>query len=170
MLVREAVEQDLPDILAIYNEVIANSMAIYMEEPLSLDDRLAWWRARQTQNYPELVACDETGLVGCGSLSDFRQWPSGYRFTVEHSIHVRADRRRRGIGRALLEALVPRAAALGKHVLIGVIDADNHGSIRLHEELGFVKVAHCREVGRKFDRWLDLVMMQRFLDRATGFA
>jgi L-amino acid N-acyltransferase len=77
---------------------------------------------------------------------------------------VRADRRRRGVGRSLIEALIPRACALGKHILIAGIDADNADSLRLHQSLGFEQVAHFREVGRKFNCWLDLVFMQRFLD------
>jgi L-amino acid N-acyltransferase len=165
MELRDAVEQDLPAILEIYNEVIANSTAIYSEEPISLDDRLAWFRARQAQHYPILVASDESGVVGVGSLSEFRAWPAGYRFTVEHSVHVRADRRRCGIGRALLETLMARAVAMGKHVIVGVVDADNLGSIKLHDALGFEQAARCREVGRKFGRWLDIIFVQRFLEQ-----
>jgi phosphinothricin acetyltransferase len=163
MQLRDAVESDLPGILAIYNEVILNSTAVYAETPVALDDRRAWFRARQKQRYPILVASDETGVIGFISFGDFRAWPC-YLYTVEHSVHVRADRRGRGIGRALLEALIPRAAALGKHVLIAGIDADNVGSLKLHQRLGFNQVAHFTEVGRKFGRWLDLVFMQRLLD------
>jgi phosphinothricin acetyltransferase len=162
MQLRDATEDDVPEILAIYNEVIANSTAIYAEKPLSLADRVAWFRARQEQNYPVLVASDGTGILGFATLGDFRAWPC-YLHTVEHSLHVRADRRGCGIGRALLEAIISRAEGLGKHVLIAGIDADNAVSLRLHERLQFEKVAHFREVGRKFDRWLDLVFMQRFL-------
>jgi L-amino acid N-acyltransferase YncA len=162
MQLRDAVEGDLPGVLDIYNEVIANSTAIYAEEPVSLEDRLAWFRARQAQNYPVLVASDASGVLGFTSFGDFRAWPC-YLYTVEHSIHVRADRRGRGIGRALLEMLIPRAAAMGKHVLVAGIDADNVGSLKLHRDLRFEEVAHFREVGRKFNRWLDLVFMQRFL-------
>jgi L-amino acid N-acyltransferase len=122
-----------------------------------------WFKARQQQNHPVLVATDDTGVIGFSALGDFRAWPC-YGFTVEHSVHVRADRRGRGVGRALMEALIPRAASLGKHILIAGIDADNAGSLKLHEGLGFERVAHFREVGRKFNRWLDLVFMQRFLD------
>ena len=92
-------------------------------------------------------------------------WP-GYRYTVEHSVHVQAAARGAGVGRRLLEALFPRALALRKHVMIGGIDADNRASIRFHERLGFVPVAHFREVGHKFGRWLDLVFVQRLLDAA----
>jgi L-amino acid N-acyltransferase len=90
-------------------------------------------------------------------------WP-GNRYTVERSVHVRRDMRGHGIGRALVEALFPRALAMGKQVMIGGIDAANDPSIRFHERLGFQPVAHFQEVGHKFGRWLDLVFVQRFLD------
>ena len=151
-------------LLNIYNEVIANTTAVYAERPVTLDDRLDWFRGRQRQKYPVLVATDESGVIGFASFGDFRAAPC-YRFTVEHTVHVRADRRQRGVGRALLEALIPQAAALGKHVLIAGVDASNEGSMELHRRLGFEPVARFREVGRKFDRWLDLVFMQRFVDR-----
>jgi L-amino acid N-acyltransferase len=88
----------------------------------------------------------------------------GYRYTVEHTVHVRHDVRGRGVGSLLVETLFPRAMALGKHVMIGGIDAANDASIRFHERLGFERVAYFREVGHKFGGWLDLVFMQRFLD------
>jgi L-amino acid N-acyltransferase YncA len=167
MQLRDAVERDLSGILDIYNEVIANSTAIYAEKPVSLEDRLNWFRDRQARGYPVLVASDEAGILGFASFGDFRAWPC-YLHTVEHSVHVREDRRGRGIGRALLEMLIARAAETGKHVLIAGIDADNVGSLKLHRDLGFEQVAHFREVGRKFDRWLDLVFMQRFLVARGG--
>ena len=163
MQIRGATEADLPEILEIFNEIIATSTAIYTEQPVPLEDRVSWFRARREQRYPILVATDPTGVVGFSSFGDFRAWPC-YRFTVEHSVHVRADQRSRGIGRALIEALVSEASLLGKHVLIAGIDASNTASLVLHRRLGFEQVAHFREVGRKFDRWLDLVFMQRLLD------
>jgi L-amino acid N-acyltransferase len=160
---RDAVEDDIPEIRAIYNDVIATSTAVYAEKPVALDERLTWFRLRRQQGYPILVATDDSGLIGFISFGDFRAWPC-YLHSVEHSVHVRADRRRRGVGRSLIEALIPRACASGKHILIAGIDADNAGSLGLHRSLGFEQVAHFREVGRKFNRWLDLVFMQRFLD------
>jgi phosphinothricin acetyltransferase len=113
--------------------------------------------------YPVLVATDESGVLGFATFADFRTWP-GYRYTVEHSVHVRADTRGRGVGKELVKALFPRAAALGKHVMIAGVDAANEASIRFHEQLGFQKSGHLREVGHKFDRWLDLVFLQRWID------
>ncbi len=162
MLIRDAVEEDLPGLLAIFILVIATSTAIYTDQPATLDDRLGWWNLRVTQGYPVLVAEDDTGVIGFASFGDFRAWP-GYRFTVEHSVHVRADRRGRGVGGNLMAPLFARAAVLGKHVMIAGVDADNLPSVRFHERLGFTQVAHFRQVGFKFDRWLDLIFLQRFL-------
>jgi phosphinothricin acetyltransferase len=154
----DATESDLEGILTIYNDVIATSTAIYSHLPVALGRQ--WWRARVAQGYPVLVARADGGVAGFASFGDFRAWP-GYRFTVEHSVHVRADVRGRGVGTALLTALFPRAAALNKHVMIGGVDAANSASIRFHERLGFEKAGQLREVGYKFDRWLDLVFLQR---------
>lgn len=163
MQIQDATEADLPGILAIYNEVIATSTAIYSYEPVTLADRREWWRARAAQGYPVLVAADASGVLGFASFGDFRAWP-GYRFTVEHSLHVRADCRGQGVGTQLLTALLPRAAACKKHIMIAGVDAANAASIRFHERSGFTQVGHLREVGYKFDRWLDLVFLQRRVD------
>ncbi len=152
----------LPEILAIYNEVIRNTTAVYSDEEVTLENRERWFDAKGAQGFPVLVATDASGVVGFGTFGEFRAWPC-YRASVEHSVHVRADFRRRGVGRALVEALIDAAAAMQKHVMIAGIDAENVNSISLHESLGFEVVGHFREVGRKFGRWLDLKFMQRFI-------
>lgn len=162
MELRDAREEDLPGLLDIYNDVIATSTAIYAEQPVTLDNRRIWWEGRQAQGYPVLVAGDDSGVVGFASFGDFRAWP-GYRFTVEHSVHIRADRRGTGVGSRLMHDLIARGSALGKHVMVAGVDAGNEASLRFHERLGFERVAHFREVGFKFERWLDLVFLQRFL-------
>ncbi len=162
MLIRDAAESDLPAILEIYNEVIANTTAVYSEMPVTLDNRRSWRQARLDQGYPVLVAEEQDGIAGFASFGDFRPWPC-YRHSVELSVHVHAMRRGRGIGKHLVKALFPRAALCGKHVIIAGIDAGNAASLAMHEQLGFTRAAHLREVGRKFDRWLDLVLMQRFI-------
>jgi L-amino acid N-acyltransferase YncA len=162
LAIGEATEEDLEGLVAVYNEVIATSTAIYSNLPVSLQERREWWRSRTAQGYPVLVARDAAGVAGVATFGDFRAWP-GYRFTVEHSVHVRADGRGRGIGTLLVQALLPRAAALGKHVMIAGVDAANAASIRFHERLGFRRSGHLHEVGYKFDRWLDLVFLQRML-------
>jgi len=165
--IREAREEDLPAILDIYNDVVATSTAIYRDEPATLEDRRSWFAARKAERQPVLVATDGGAVVGFAAFGGFRPWP-GYRFTVEHSVHVRADRRGQGVGAALMTPLIARATALGMHVMIAGVDADNERSIRFHERLGFTRVAHLREVGFKFGRWLDLVLMQRILNHRTS--
>ena len=164
MEIRAATEADLPAVLEIYNDVIATSTAVYAVVPASLDERRAWLRTRREAGYPVLVAGGAGSVLGFASFGEFRGAWNGYRYTVEHSVHVRATERGRGIGRQLVEALFPLAAGLGKHVMVGGIDAANAASIRFHRRLGFEQAAHFREVGRKFGRWLDLVFMQRPLD------
>jgi phosphinothricin acetyltransferase len=158
----EACRDDLAGILAIYNEVIRNSTAVYSEEEFTAARGEAWFDAKMGQGYPLIVARDAAGITGFGSFGEFRAWPC-YRHSVEHSVHVRADRRGQGIGRALLIELLARAAAAAKHVMIAGIDADNIASLRLHRSLGFVEVGHFHEVGFKFGRWLDLTFMQCIL-------
>jgi phosphinothricin acetyltransferase len=126
VIVRDATESDVPAILAIYNDVLATSTAIFSEIPATLDERLQWLRARKALGYSVLVATDDSGVLGFASFGDFRSWP-GYRYTVEHSVHVRADARGRGIGGALVRVLLERATALGKHVMVAGVDADNVG-------------------------------------------
>ncbi|MCA3631577.1 MAG: N-acetyltransferase [Methylobacterium sp.] len=162
-MIRPANEADLAAITAIFNEVILNSTAIYADEPVDIADRAGWFEARRAAGYPVLVAEAGGEVIGFASFGDWRGAWSGYRHSVEHSVHVRADRRGRGAGSAMVAALFPLARDLGKHVMIGGIDAENAASIAMHQRLGFARVAHFREVGRKFDRWLDLVFMQRFL-------
>jgi L-amino acid N-acyltransferase len=157
-----AVRCDLPEILAIYNEVIRNSTAVYTEEELSPARGDAWFDAKMAQGFPMIVARDASGITGFGTFGEFRAWPC-YRHSVEHSVHVRPDRRGRGVGRALVAELLARASGLHKHVMIAGIDADNAVSIALHRSLGFTSVGHFHEVGFKFGRWLDLVFMQCML-------
>ncbi len=163
MIVRDAAEADLGGILAIYNDVIASSTAVWTETQSTLEDRKAWFEARRALGYPVLVAEDALGVAGFASFGDFRAWP-GYRFTVEHSIHVRRDVRRSGVGRLLLPALIERARALGKKVLIAGIDGENQGSLDFHRQHGFVDGGRLKKIGFKFGRWIDLHFMQLNLD------
>lgn len=164
-MIRDATEADLPVVLDIYNTSILTTTT-WSDRPQSLPDREAWFRARQTAGDPVLVACDGDRVIGFAACADFRDtelWP-GYRFTVEHTVHVADDHQGRGVGRALLEALVDRATDAGKHAMIAAVDGENSGSIAFHEAVGFVQVGRLAQVGRKFDRWLDLVLLERILD------
>lgn len=164
MLIRDAHEDDLPAILAIHNDAVLTTTAIWNSTAVDLEDRRAWLAARRQAGYPVLVAEQAGEVAGYASFGDWRAW-EGYRFTVENSIYIRADRRGRGIGSALLAPLVAAAGRLGKHVMVAGIEAGNAASIRLHYRHGFVQVGHFREVGEKFGRWLDLVFLQRTLAR-----
>jgi L-amino acid N-acyltransferase len=160
MRIRDATDSDVAAILAIYNDVVTNTTAIYDERPSTFDERKAWFDARRQKGLPVLVGELNGEVVG---FSTFGEWRSrwGYRYTVEHSVHVRADSRGKGFGRTLIEVLFPRATALGMHTMIGHIDSAAAASLRLHEKLGFKTVGTFREVGRLRDRWLDVVAVQR---------
>ncbi len=161
-MIDEATHQDLPQILAIYNEVIRNSTAVFSDVEFTAARGTAWLDAKREQGFPMIVARDASGIVGFGTFGEFRSWP-GYRHSIEHSVHIRADCRGRGLGRALVSALMRRATEMGKHAMIAGIDADNAVSIRLHRSLGFTQAGHFHEVAFKFGRWLDLVFMECIL-------
>ncbi|WP_305094241.1 GNAT family N-acetyltransferase [Prescottella sp. R16] len=159
MLVRDAVEGDLPGILEIHNEAIANSTAIWDEEPADLGDRRRWFDDRRGAGFPILVADVDGRIAGYASYGVWRA-RSAYRFTVENSVYVHVDHHRRGVATALMAALVERARDAGLHVMVASVESSNTGSIALHERFGFVTVARMPEVGRKFGRWLDMTYLQ----------
>ena len=166
MIIRDALETDLPAITDIYNAWIPTHTITWTEELETHEQRAAWFARQQHEGHPVLVADDAGEVAGFTTYEHFRRdgkWP-GYRGTAELSIHVREDRWGRGIGRALIEGLVERARAAGIHVLVAPIDSDNEASLRFHARLGFVEVARMPETGQKFGRWLDLVVMQRIVD------
>ena len=166
MIIRDAVAEDLPAISNLYNALIPTTTVAWTETPETLDDRRAWFAARTGDGDATVVAEDDGGrVVGYAAFGPFRdnaKWP-GYRTTVEHTIHVDGEWHGRGVGRALIDALVVRARAQGMHVMVGALDGANEASIRFHERVGFEVVARMPEVGRKFGRWLDLVLVQRQL-------
>lgn len=162
--IRPAVRSDCPAILAIYNHAVLNTTATYDYEPRTLEHRLEWFDSHQRDKYAILVAVESSGtlaeqVVGWGSLSRYHDRP-GFQFTSENSIYVAEEFRGRGIGGQLLRPLVTAARERGLHVILAAIDASNEASLRLHSRHGFVQVAHFREVGFKFGRWLDLIDMQ----------
>ncbi len=161
--IRDATEADLPQILAITNAAILETTAVWNNTLATLEARGAWMRDRQGRGFPVLVAEDNGQVLGFASFGDFRPF-EGYLHTVEHSIYVATSAHRRGVGSALLATLVERATAMGKHVIVGGIEAGNVASLALHARAGFVETGRMPEVGQKFGRWLDLVFMQKMLN------
>ena len=131
-----AARVQLPDILAIYNEVIRNTTAVYSDEEVTLANREAWFDAKAAVGLPVLVASDDSGVTGFATFGEFRAWPC-YRHSVEHSVHVRQDQRGRGVGTALVKNLFPLAAAMGKHVMIGHMTYEAAGRVILGMEPEF---------------------------------
>jgi L-amino acid N-acyltransferase YncA len=160
--IRDAREPDLPGILAIYNHAVAHTTAIWNDALVDLENRMQWWRGRVDAGFPVLVAAKGGRVLGYASYGPFRAF-DGYRLTVEHSLYVAEDARRRGIASALLTALVVRAKGGALHVMLGGIAADNDASLRLHAKLGFTETGRLPQVGQKFGGWLDLVFMQKVL-------
>ena len=158
---RPATEADLPAIRDIVNDVIRTTTAIFGDTEVSLDERLAWMRGRLAAGYPVLVAEEAGVVVGFASYGAFRSGPPGYRHAAEHSVHVRADWRGRGVGPALVRALIDIARERGILVLVAGIDATAEASIRMHGRLGFAITGRMPGVGFKHGRRLDLVLMQR---------
>jgi L-amino acid N-acyltransferase YncA len=160
ILIRSAELQDLPSILAIYNDAVVNTTATAEYYPNTLDMRRQWYGEHQQAGLPVLVAESEDGqVVGWSSLSRFHA-RYGYRFTVEDSVYIAESWRGRGIGRQLVAPLLQGAHDLGLHTIIASIDSENLASIRLHRSLGFVQTGFLKEVINKFGRWLDCVYLQ----------
>ena len=160
---RDALADDLPAILEIYNHAILHTTSVYQYQPQTLEMRRVWFEEKQSKNLPVLVACIENRVVGFASYGPFRAWPA-YKYTAEHMVYVHPDFRRLGIARKLMEEIISLAQKNQLHVLIAGVDSDNDISIQLHKSLGFTEVARFNQVGYKFGKWLDLVFMQRIFD------
>ncbi len=168
MHIRHATFDDLEAILEIYNDAVINTVAIWNEQTVDLQDRREWLIQHEDHGYPVLVGVDDNDdVLGYATFGDWRPW-EGYRHSVEHSVYVRSDRRGGGIGKRLMRELIDCARTTGKHVMVAGIEASNEGSIRLHKKLGFQEIGTLREVGSKFGRWLDLTFMQLILDDAAN--
>ena len=151
-------------ILAIFNEAIVSSTALYDYSPRSLESMVQWFEAKQKGKFPVIGAVDESScLLGFASYGTFRAWPA-YKYSVEHSVYVHKDYRGRGIGQALMQQLIAAATEQQYHVMVGGIDIDNAGSIALHRKLGFVHAGTIKQAGFKFNRWLDLAFYQLLLE------
>lgn len=160
-------ERHAAAILAIFNHTILHSTALYDYKPRTLDSMQQWFALKAAGNFPVLGLEDETGaLLGFASYGAFRVQPA-YKYSVEHSVYVRHDQRGQHLGERLLRALIEQATVQDYHLMVGVIDAANPGSIALHEKLGFVHAGTLTQAGFKFGRWLDAAFYQLTLDTPT---
>ncbi|HZQ47796.1 MAG TPA: GNAT family N-acetyltransferase [Verrucomicrobiae bacterium] len=160
--IRPATESDLVAINGIYNHYVLHSTCTYQEEPEPLEDRRRWFDHHGDQ-YPVIVAEVDGQVTGWGSLSAFHE-RSAYRRTVENSVYVHHRHHQQGIGSLLLQALIVQARNLGHRAIIAGIDAGQTASVALHAKFHFEKVGHFKQVGFKFDRWLDVIYMELLLD------
>jgi phosphinothricin acetyltransferase len=162
VIVRPANENDVSAIRSLLNALLATTTIEWTDRPKTRDDIVKWMAEHETV----LVGVDGGEVVAVAAYGWFRdaEQRPGYRFTVENTIHVREDHWRSGTGRMLMRALIDSARVAGKHTMVAAVDATNDASIRFHEHLGFVEVARMPQVGAKFGRWLDLVLLQLRLD------
>ena len=166
MQVRRATEDDLPAMLEIYNDIIVNTTAVWHSEPHTLQMRTEWFHQRKEQGFPILVAVENEKLLGFSTIGPFRPW-HGYRFTVENSIYVAAGSRGKGVANILMPPLIYAAKELKLHAIVAGIEAENDASIALHKKFGFEEVAHFKQVGWKFERWMDLKFLELVLASPT---
>jgi L-amino acid N-acyltransferase YncA len=155
---------DAVQILAILNDAIVTSTALWDYVPRPPEAMTSWFAAKEAGRFPVIGAVDHEGmLLGFGTYGPFRAWPA-YKYSVEHSVYVHRDHRGRGIGRQLLGAVIERARAQQYHTLIAGIEASNAASKALHREFGFEPCGVVRHAGFKFGRWLDLEFHQLLFD------
>jgi L-amino acid N-acyltransferase len=157
--IRQAVENDLPQLLSIYNDIILHTTAVYDYEPHTLEMRKQWFETKRQQEFPVFVAEENGNILGFSSIGPFRAW-AAYKYSVENSLYVASEARGKGIGKLLIPPLIKAAKELQLHTIIAGIDASNEASLRLHKSFGFEEVAHFRQVGWKFESWLDLKFLQ----------
>jgi L-amino acid N-acyltransferase YncA len=159
--IRVARAEDLQAINDIYNHYVFHSTCTYQETAEPMESRREWF-ARHGTRHPVTVAEIEAKVVGWGALSAYHA-RSAYRNTVENSVYIHHEFHRRGIGTIILKDLIERSRMIGHRVIIAAIDADQTGSVGLHEKFGFEKVGHFKQLGFKFGRWLDVVYMELLL-------
>ena len=162
-IVRCEFERHGEAILAIFNEAIATSTALYDYKPRTMEMMSAWFENKSRGNFPVFGAESDSGeLMGFSTYGAFRAF-SGYKYTVEHSVYIDAPFRGKGFGKILVQEIIAAAQTQNYHVMIGVIDNANAASIRLHEGLGFTRAGTIRQSGFKFGRWLDVALYQLIL-------
>ena len=162
VFVRPASAADGEAIGSILNALLATTAIEWTDTPHTAESVLGWLDEHETV----LVAEEGAEIIGVAAFGWFRDVTrrTGYRFTVENTVHVREDHWGSGVGRELMEALIDEARRGGKHTMVAAVDGANEASIRFHQRLGFVEVARMPEVGAKFGRWQDLILLQLHLD------
>lgn len=160
LIIRKAVPGDAEAIRAIYNHAVATSTASLDTEGRSSEVQETWMKRHDFAPWPAYVAVEDATVVGWASLSPYNPKP-GYRTTAENSLYVGEAHRGKGIGHALLSHLIETAPEHGVREIVALITSENHVSVRLHQKLGFRTVGTLERVGRKFDRWVDVTLMQR---------
>ncbi len=157
-------ELHAPEILAIFNDAILNTTALWEYKARTLETMQTWFATKTAGNFPVIGALDEAGkLIGFASFGTFRPW-AAYKYSVEHSVYIRSDQHGKGLGKLFMHELIKIAKAQGYHTIIGAIDLDNKGSIALHEKLGFTHSGTMKQAGYKFGRWLDFAFYQLILE------
>jgi len=163
MNIRTAKESDMEALLSIYNYEVLNGTATFDLEPKSMEERMEWFYAHNVGNHPLIVAEEEGRAIGYASLSMYRD-KEAYAATVELSIYVDPEFRRRGAAKKLMEAILLEARRRDDiHTVISVITGGNEASIKLHKEFGFTHCGTMREVGKKFGKLLDIDNFQRMV-------
>jgi L-amino acid N-acyltransferase YncA len=162
VILRPANTADGEAIAVILNALLATTAIEWTDTPHTADSILEWLSEHETV----LVAEEGAEVIGVAAFGWFRDVirRPGYRFTVENTVHVREDRWGSGVGRELMEALIDEARRGGKHTMVAAVDGANEASIGFHQRLGFVEVARMPEIGAKFGRWQDLILLQLHLD------
>lgn len=163
MRIRAVTDADVPAIQSIYAHHVATSLGTFETEPPSVPEMRARCTGIVQAGLPYLVGEIDGRVVGYVYANQFRP-RAAYRGTLEDSIYVAADATGRGVGKALLAALIDQCIALGMRQLLALIgDSNNGASIGVHRACGFAHVGVMTNVGRKLDRWVDVVIMQRAL-------
>ncbi len=162
---RAAVPHDLPGILKIVNHNILHSTAVYDDEPKTIEYMQAWFTEKQQGSWPVVVALRNNEVAGYGTYNIFKP-KEGYKYTVEHSLYVADEFTGKGIGKLLMTELIWLAKQQGLHSMIGYIDADNKDSISFHKKFGFKEAGKLTRAGFKFNRWLDVILMELLLTEA----
>jgi len=161
MLLRPATLQDLAAIQAIYAHHVRHGLGSFEEQPPPLEEMRRRYEEVARRGLPYLAAEESGEVLGFGYCAPYRP-RSAYRFALEDSVYVKQERQGKGVGRALLGALLRACEGLGYRQIVAVIgDSANAASIAVHASAGFVRVGTLRSVGFKFGRWVDTVFMQR---------